>query len=188
MTRIRTALVALVVTASAAQTQMHGGPQFSIGNGRLGPYSASVWTDGALGMGTFNVMLDMPDGAAFAKPSAVRLGLSPMTGGAETIYEAGFSPTRNGARYHAMVSLPNPERYRVRVIVASAGVDAEFVTAVDARVPGMFGPLSPLLYSLPFVLTALLWWRVGHVRRRTQALVNRDAPHHIAVSNLRVTP
>ena len=176
MTRAARILATLAALVGPSAALAHEGPPFPIlVDQRVGPYLVSVWTDPDIGTGTFYVVLETPAGVTFVPPTAVRVAVAPMTGRlAEAIYAARSEPVRRGARFFAEVGFDRGEQWRVRVIVESSAGGGELTSQVEATPDGSIGPVGLALYSFPFVLIAVLWWRVSIERRRSP---ERGQPH-----------
>lgn len=171
------ALLAALALPSAARA--HEGPPFPIlVDQRVGPYLVSVWTDPDIGTGIFYVVVETPSGAAFVRPTAVRVAVTPASGRlAEAVYDAREEPVRRGARFYAEVAFDRGEVWRVRVIVDGPAGGGELTSQVEATPDGSIGPVGLALYSFPFVLIAVLWWRVSLERKRSPGQRN-PLPSH----------
>jgi hypothetical protein len=120
------------------------------------------------------VVLETANGVAFVPPTAVRVAVTPVSGRlAEAVYAARAERVRRGARFFAEVGFDRGEAWRVRVIVESPAGGGELASQVEATPDGSIGPVGLALYSFPFVLVAVLWWRVSIERRRPPG---RDEP------------
>ena len=161
-------LVGLTLALSPLPALAHQGPPFPIVvDRRIGAYIVSVWTDPDIGTGTFYVILEPVAGESFTAPSAVRVAVAPLSGRLdEVVYSARPERVRRGARYYAEVAFDRGERWRVRIVIESDGGRDELVTDVEATPDGTIGPIGLAIYSFPFVLIAVLWWRVAVARRR----------------------
>jgi len=168
--RLRRLTAALCLTAAWPRLALaHEGPPFPIiQDERVGPYVVSVWTDPDIGIGTFYVILETPPGAPFPDPTAVRIGVRPVTGRLpEAVYDASRERTRVGARLVAEVAFDRGELWHVRIEIVGPAGGGELTAQVEATPDGTLGALGLLIYSFPFVLVAVLWWRAAVVRRRT---------------------
>jgi hypothetical protein len=126
-----------------------------------------VWTDPDIGTGTFFVVLRGVDGTVFQPPASVRVAVAPVSGRRpELAYEATSQPVRSGARYFTEVSFDRGELWNVRVVIEGPGGGGELRSRVEATPDGTLGPIGSLVYAFPFVLLALVWWRVAVARRR----------------------
>jgi hypothetical protein len=159
-------LVLLAVTPRALGA--HEGPPFPIiVDAAVGPWLVTVWTDPDIGIGTFYVVFEAAEGRDFVEPTAVRVGVRPVTGRLEeAVYEAAPERVRRGARYVAEVEFDRGEFWEVRVVIEGPEGGGELTSEVEATPDGSIGPIGLVVYSVPFVLVALLWWRASVVRRR----------------------
>jgi hypothetical protein len=133
-----------------------------------------VWTDPDIGTGTFYVVLETPTGVTFVRPTTVRVAVTPVSGRlAEAVYEAREERVRRGARFYAEVGFDRGEEWHVRVIVEGPAGGGELRSRVEATPDGSIGPVGLALYSFPFVLIGVLWWRVSLERKRS---TGRSAP------------
>jgi len=77
--------------------------------------------------------------------------------------------SRGQAEYDAQVDFDRQELWRVRLVVQSSQGDGEAITQVEVTPPG-FGRWDLLLYLLPFLLLAFLWFMgVSRARWRKSA-------------------
>lgn len=150
-----------------ARAMAHAGPPFPIVVDRqVGPYLVSVWTDPDIGTGLFYVVLESASGAAFTPPARVRVGVAPVSGRlAEVVYDGRAERVRRGARFLAEVAFDRGEHWNVRVIVDGPAGGGQFASQVEATPDGTIGPIGLLVYSIPFLLVALVWWRAAMARR-----------------------
>ena len=172
MTGRRRLIAFLLLAACTPRVAVaHEGPPFPIIVDRaVGPYTVSVWTDPDIGIGTFYVILDAPRGHRFVAPSAVRVGVRPVSGRLpDAMYHAEPERVRRGARYVAEVAFDRGERWHVRVIIDGPEGGGELASEVEATPDGTIGPIGLVIYAFPFVAIAVLWWRAAVVRRRMTA-------------------
>ena len=164
-------LVAAVMArqGSTGHSHAHDGSPFPLlVDQRVGPYLVSVWTDAAIGTGRFYVTLDSPEGTPFVPPSAVRIAVAPASGRlAEATYAARPERVRRGARFVAEVAFDRSEEWRVRVLVDGPAGGGELASLVSPTPGASIGPGRLAFYSFPFVLMAVLWWRVSLERKRS---------------------
>lgn len=158
----------------------HEGPPFPIiVDARVGPYVVSVWTDPDIGIGTFYVILEAPRGAPFPEPGAVRVGVRPVSGRLpEAMYDASRERVRRGARFMAEVEFDRGEFWHVRIVIDGPAGGGELTSQVEATPDGTLGAIGLIIYSFPFVLVAVLWWRAAVVRRKMsqEAALSSEAP------------
>lgn len=161
---------ALLLTWIPELALAHEGPPFPIVlDAPVGPYVAEVWTDPDIGTGTFFVILRAQEGRPFLEPTSVRVGVRPVSGRLpEAVYDAEPQEVRSGARYMAEVEFDRGEYWDVRVIVGGLAGGGELTSRVEATPDGSLGPVAVVIYSLPFLLVAFLWWRTSVARRRME--------------------
>lgn len=172
------AVAAFAVHMSGAGAHSHemeaahrGAPSPIIRDQRVGPYVASVWTDPEVGSGPMYVVLEAAAGLTFTPPSAVRVGVAPVSGRLpEVLHDAHSEPVRRGARFMTDVAFDRAERWNLRVLIAGSAGGGQLTSQVEAEPNAMFGPAALIVSSLPFLLMAAIWWRAAVVRRRTVAL------------------
>jgi len=143
----------------------HAGPPFPIlVDQQAGPYVASVWSDPDIGIGTFFVTLEGPPGRRLVLPRSVRVGVRPVSGRlAEAFYDAEPQKVRKdeGARYFAQVPFDQGGMWKVRVEIDGAVLSTE----VEPTPDGTIGPISLVLYSLPFLAVGLIWLKAALTKR-----------------------
>jgi hypothetical protein len=146
----------------------HGGlPVPILKHQRAGAYDVSVWATPDIGMAMIYVVYLPRDGAAFVPPTAVRIGLAPVSGRApEVLYDAHAEPVRVGARFVAHVDFDRGEAWRVRVVTDGPAAVGEVTARVVVSPMEMMGPLGMLFYATPFVLVGGLWASKAFARRR----------------------
>lgn len=169
------ALLALMPRALTA----HEGPPFPIlVDAAVGPWLVTVWTDPDIGIGTFYVVFEAAEDREFVEPASVTVGVRPVTGRLpEVVYDAAPERVRRGARYLAEVEFDRGELWDVRVVIEGPEGGGELTSEVEATPDGTIGPIGLVVYSVPFVLVALLWWRASVVRHRmTEEAETADAP------------
>ena len=149
--------------------QAHEGPPFAIiVDEDVGPYLVSVWTDPDIGIGTFFVVFDPKDNDhPLDDISSVEIGVEPVSGRLdEQVYIFEEQPARSGARYWTEVEFDKGEFWIVRVKIEGDDFSKELYSEVEATPDGTIGPIGLLIYALPFVGVAILWFRAIIVRRR----------------------
>ena len=169
-----------LVLAMPRVAPAHEGPPFPIiVDARVGAYVVSVWTDPDIGIGTFYVVLEAAQGTGFREPENVRVGVRPVSGRLpETMYDGTPERVRRGARFLAEVSFDRGELWDVRIVIDGPAGAGELLSQVEATPDGTLGPIGLLVYSFPFLLLALLWWRAAVARRRMSQEV--DAKGNLA--------
>jgi hypothetical protein len=162
--------------ASPRPALAHGGLPVAIARQRVGAYDVSVWATSDVGMGMIYVVYLPHDGAAFAPPTRVRVGVAPASGRAgEMLYDAHPERVRYGARFVAHVDFDRGETWRVRVVTAGPAPVADVTARAVVSPMEMMGPLGLLFYATPFVLVGGLWGGKAFARRRVARLRAGDA-------------
>jgi hypothetical protein len=168
--RLITLLVLSLVPIAPARA--HEGPPFPIVvDRRAGPYMMSVWTDPDIGKGVVYVILEPPKGESSLPPgkARVRVGVQPVSKRLpEVFYDAEAQPVRYGARYFTEVKLDRGEMWRIRARVNGPQGGGEAGAEVEATPDGTIGPISLVVYLLPFLAVGFLWLRAV-LRRREGA-------------------
>jgi hypothetical protein len=167
----RVPILLLLVSTITAPARAHQGPPFPIlVDQRVGPYVASVWTDPDIGIGTFFVVLEPPDGEhALPVGTRVRIGVQPVSKRLpEIVYAAKPQPVHYGQRHFAEVKLDRGERWRIRVLIAGPRGGGQLTSEVEATPNGTLGPIGSLVYLFPFLAVGFLWLKAA-LRKRESA-------------------
>jgi hypothetical protein len=146
----------------------HNGPPFPIiQNQKVGPCIVSLWTHPDVGTGTFFVLVDPLPGSKIPDDLKIGIGVQPESGRLpEVVYAAARDDTRGQAEYKALVEFDRDEFWRIRLVLQSSQASGEMLSRVEATTPG-FGRWDLLLYLLPFLAVAFLWFR-GMTRTRNR--------------------
>ena len=146
----------------------HNGPPFPIiENQKVGPCVISLWTHPDVGTGTFFVLVDPLPGSKIPDDLKITIGVQPESGRLpEVVYPATRDDNRGQAQYKAMAEFDRDEFWKVRLAMTSAQGSGEALSRVEATPPG-FGRWDLLLYLLPFLAIAFLWFR-GMARTRNR--------------------
>jgi hypothetical protein len=158
------ATLALVLTLPA---EAHNGPPFPIvENRKMAGCVISLWTHPDIGTGTFFVLIDPAPGGKVPDDLKVEIGIQPESGRlAEVLYPAVRQNSRGQVEYNVSAQFDRDEFYRVRLILHDAQGTEEALSRVEATPPG-YGRWDLLLYLLPFLAVAFLWfWGISHRRR-----------------------
>jgi hypothetical protein len=161
---LATASLALLLALPA---RAHNGPPFPIiENRRMASCIISLWTHPDIGTGTFFVLVDPIPGGQTPDGLTVEIGIQPESGRlAEVIYPAVREDSRGQVEYNASAQFDRDEFYRVRLVLRSSQGTEEALSRVEATPPG-YGRWDLLLYLLPFLAVAFLWfWRMSRRRR-----------------------
>jgi hypothetical protein len=146
----------------------HNGPPFPIiENQKVGPCIISLWTHPDVGTGTFFVLVDPPPGSKIPDDLKIGIGIEPESGRLpEVVYAATREDNRGQAEYKVLAEFDRDEFWRVRLVLQSSQGSGEMLSRVEATPPG-FGRWDLLLYLLPFLAVAFLWFR-GMTRTRNR--------------------
>ena len=157
---------ALLWLMLAIPARAHNGPPFPIiENKTVGPYVVALWTHPDVGTGTFFVLVDPIPGGKIPADLKIGIGVQPEGGRlAEVIYPATRDDTRGQVEYKASAEFDRDEFWKIRLILQSTQGGGEALSRVEATPPG-FGRWDLLLYLLPFLAVAFLWFR-GIARTR----------------------
>lgn len=164
-------VIGLCLIAITPVTEAHEGPPFPIiVDEEVGSYLVTVWTDPDIGIGTFFVVFEPKSGDKSGEDiHSVKIGVEPVSGRLEEeVYAAELQSTRRGARYFAEVEFDRGEMWKIRVILDGDGWEKELFSEVEATPDGSIGPISILIYALPFLGIGILWVRAIMVRRREE--------------------
>lgn len=156
----------------------HNGPPFPIiENQRVGPCIVALWTHPDVGTGAFYVFLEPAPGEAVPDDLKIEIGVQPVTGRLpEVLYPAARVKSRGQVEFNAQADFDRQELWRVRLIVQSAQGRGEATANVEVTPPG-FGRWDLLLYLLPFLIVAFLWFRgISRARRRRSVQVTKLDP------------
>jgi hypothetical protein len=148
--------------------QAHNGPPFPIiENQKLGPCIVSLWTHPDIGTGAFFVLVDPLPGSKIPDDLKIGIGVQPESGRLpEVVYAATREDTRGQLEYKALAEFDRDEFWRIRLVLQSSQGSSEVLSRVEATPPG-FGRWDLLLYLLPFLAVAFLWFR-GMTRTRNR--------------------
>lgn len=159
-------VLTFVLSASA-----HNGPPFPIiENKKVGPCIVALWTHPDVGTGAFYVFVEPAPGGAVPDDLKIQIGVQPVTGRLpEVLYAAERVKSHGQVQYNAQADFDRQELWRVRLLIQSSQGSGEATAQVEVTPPG-FGRWDLLLYLLPFLLLAALWFRgVSRVRQRRNA-------------------
>ena len=168
---LATAAVAMLVVLPA---KAHNGPPFPIiENRKMAGCVVSLWTHPDIGTGTFFVLVDPIPGSKIPDDLKIEIGIQPESGRlAEVIYPAVRQDSRGQVEYNVSAQFDRDEFYRVRLVSRTAQGTEEALSRVEATPPG-YGRWDLLLYLLPFLAVAFLWFR-GMSRRHRYKNKNRS--------------
>ncbi len=166
MGKMSALLVVALLCISPPSARAHNGPPFPIiENQKVGPCVIALWTHPDVGTGTFFVLVDPVPGGKVPDDLKVQIGIEPESGRLpEVLYNADRDSTRGQVEYKVLAQFDRDEFWRVRLILQSSQGGGEALSRVEATPPG-YGRWDLLLYMLPFLAVAILWFR-GISRRR----------------------
>ena len=174
-------LVVVLLLALHTPASAHNGPPFPIiENKKIGPCIVALWTHPDVGAGAFYVFVEPAPGAKLPDDLKIKIGVQPVTGRLpETFYEAARVKSHAQVEYNAQAQFDRQELWRVRLVIQSSQGGGEATAQVEVTPPG-FGRWDLLLYLLPFLIVAFLWFHgISRVRRRKNARL-RDGAGAIA--------
>lgn len=153
----------------AQPASAHEGPPYPIiVDETVGPYVLSVWADPDVGIGSFFVYLDAPEGAAFPEGTRVEVIVQPLTGRlAEAVHPAERTRRAKGERHVVKLPFDREELWKVRIRVEGASGGGEAEVEVEVTPPGA-GPWDLLWFVTPFLAVGFLWCKAVIVRRRVR--------------------
>lgn len=130
----------------------------------------SVWTDPDIGTGTFFVIFEPSEGSTLPDDIRVDVGVAPVSGRLDEVrYDAEPQEVRYGARYFTEVQFDQGEMWRVKVRVASSAGSGTLTSEVEATPDGTLGPISLIIFLLPFLAVGFLWWKAMMRKRRRES-------------------
>jgi hypothetical protein len=160
-------LFALLMILSR-RASAHNGPPFPIiENKRIGSCTVALWTHPDVGTGAFYVFVERLPGGTVPIDLKIRIGVQPVSGRLpEKFYDAERVKSHGPVQFNAQADFDRQELWRVHLIVQSSQGVGEATAQVEVTPPG-FGRWDLLLYLLPFLFVAFLWFRgVFRARRR----------------------
>jgi hypothetical protein len=139
------------------QASAHEGPPYPLVDKMIGPCLVSVWADPDVGIGTFFVILDPPQGGTLPEDVAVEIGVRPVSGRlAEARYKAERESLRSRTQFKAEIPFDARERWLTRILLKSSQGGGEASVEVEVTPPG-YGRWDLLLYLFPFLAVGFLW-------------------------------
>lgn len=152
-------LLCLPVLALGVPAAAHEGPPFPIlVDQRVGPYMASVWTDPDIGTGTFFVVLEPPEGGKLPQGTQVQVAVQPVSKRLpEATHKAEPQPVRYGERYFTEVPFDQGGMWNVRILLDGPEGGGELKSQVEPTPDGTLGPISLVIYLMPFLAVGFLW-------------------------------
>jgi hypothetical protein len=169
--KISVGLLVVLLLMLPTQAGAHNGPPFPIiENRKVGPCIVAVWTHPDVGTGAFYVFVQPAPGGSVPDDLKVKIGVQPVTGRLpETFYVAERVKSHGPAQYNAQADFDRQELWRVRLVIQSSQGGGEATAQVEVTPPG-FGRWDLLLYLLPLLFVAFLWFRgVSRMKHRRNA-------------------
>lgn len=158
----------------------HIGPPYPImQNRKVGPFTVEVWSNPDVGTGSFFVVVDPPKGASVPADMKVQVAVQPVSKRlAEATYGAWREKLKDRVEFKTIVPFDKEEMWHVRVLLASSTAGGEADTDVSVT-PTLLGRWDLLIFLLPFLGIALLWFkavRVKRSRRKGTRIKNAQPP------------
>jgi hypothetical protein len=160
-------LLALLVIVSTPASA-HNGPPFPIiENKKLGACTIALWTHPDVGTGAFYVFVETLPGGIVPSDLKIQIGVQPVSGRLpEKFYDAVRVKSHGQVQFNAQAEFDRQELWRVHLVVQTSQGGGEATAQVEVTPPG-FGRWDLLLYLLPFLFVAFLWFRgVSRAKRR----------------------
>lgn len=175
---ISVGLLSALLLMLSTPAKAHNGPPFPIiENKKVGPCIVALWTHPDVGTGAFYVFVEAAPGSAIPDDLKIEIGVQPVSGRlSEVVYAAQQVKSRGPVQYNAQAEFDRQELWRVRLVLQSSQGSGEATAQVEVTPPG-FGRWDLLLYLLPFLLVAFLWFRgISRARRRRSEQVEKRDP------------
>jgi hypothetical protein len=163
----------------------HNGPPFPIiENKKVGPCIVALWTHPDVGTGAFYVFVEPAPGGTLPGDLKIKIGVQPVTGRLpEKFYEAERVKSHGQAQFNAVADFDRQELWRVRLVIQSSQGGDEATATVEVTPPG-FGRWDLLLYLLPFLMVAFLWFLgISRMKRRKNARLRDGAETVVAAQS-----
>jgi hypothetical protein len=161
---------------SVIPAKAHNGPPFPIiTDQHVGPCIVALWIHPDIGTSPIFVLVDAPPGAALPKDLKIQIGVQPISKRlAEVMYSTTIDDERGQLEYKTNVEFDQQEFWKVRLILSSSAGGGEATAQVEATPLG-YGRWDLLLFALPFLAVAFLWFHGVAKRRRLRKLRMRQA-------------
>src|SRR3984885_13263994 len=175
--RLSAGLLFALSLLSPKPASPHNGPPFPIiENKKDGPGIVALWRHPDVGPEHFYVFVEPVPGSTVPGDLKIEIGVLPATGRLpEVLYAAERVKSHGPLQYNAQAEFDRQELWRVRLVIQSSQGTGEATTQVEVTPPG-FGRWDLLLYLLPFLLVAFLWFRgISRTRRRRSEQVRKAA-------------
>lgn len=181
--RVSVGLLVALLLMLPMPADAHNGPPFPIiENKKIGPCIVALWTHPDVGTGAFYVFVEPAPGSTLPSDLKIKIGVQPLTGRLpEKFYEAGRVKSHGPVEYNAQADFDRQELWRVHLVIQSSQGGGDATTQVEVTPPG-FGRWDLLLYLLPFLIVAFLWFHgIVRMKRRKKARVRDGAETATAV-------
>jgi hypothetical protein len=171
-----TCLSGVLLFLSVISAKAHNGPPFPIITDQpTGPCVVSLWIHPDIGTSPIFVLVDAPPGGALPRDLKIQIGVQPVSNRlAEVIYSTTIEDQRGQLEYKTNVEFDRQEFWRVRLILSSSAGGGEATAQVEATPLG-YGRWDLLLFALPFLAVAFLWFKGVAKRRRLRKLRMQQA-------------
>jgi hypothetical protein len=169
------ALIVLLLSLST-RASAHNGPPFPIvENKKVGPCIVALWTHPDVGLGAFYVFVEPAPGASLPNDLKIKIGVQPVTDRLpEKFYDAQRVESHGQVQYNAQAEFDRQELWRVHLVLESSQGGGDATSQVEVTPPG-FGRWDLLLYLLPFLFVAFLWFRgISRTKRRRNAQLKKE--------------
>ena len=179
---ISVGLLLALLLVSPTPASAHNGPPFPIiENKKVGPCIVALWAHPDVGTGAFYVFVEPAPGGTVPDDLKIKIGVQPITGRLpETFYEAIRVKSHGQVQFNAQAGFDRQELWRVRLVIQSSLGAGEATAQVEVTPPG-FGRWDLLLYLLPFLMVAFLWFHgISRMKRRKNARLRDGAKMAIA--------
>jgi hypothetical protein len=162
------AILSLLLMLCTLPASAHNGPPFPIiEDRRMGQCMVSLWTHPDIGTGIFFVLVEPVTGGSIPGDLKFNIGIQPESKRLpEVVYAMNREDDRGQVQYRALVDFDRGEFFTVRLVLQDSRGPTEVFSRVEATPVG-FGRWDLLLYLLPFLAVAFLWFR-GITRRRSR--------------------
>ena len=180
--KVSVGLLVALLLVSHTPAGAHNGPPFPIiENKKIGPCMVALWTHPDVGTGAFYVFVEPEAGGTLPDDLKIKIGVQPVTGRLpETFYAAERVKSHGQVQYDAKAEFDRQELWRVRLVIQSSQGGGEATAEVEVTPPG-FGRWDLLLYLLPFLIVAFLWFHgISRMKRRKNARLRDRAETAIA--------
>jgi hypothetical protein len=174
--KISVGLLLVLMLTLSTPASAHNGPPFPIiENKKIGSFTVALWTHPDVGTGAFYVFVEPAPGGKVPDDLKIQIGVQPLTGRlSEVFYAAQRVKSHGPVQYDAQANFDRQELWRVHLVIQSSQGSGEATTQVEVTPPG-FGRWDLLLYLLPFLLVAFLWFRgISRAKRRRNRQLQKN--------------